>query len=186
MSWYTYFYPKLEDYIQGETVNAMKVRLAKCKQNCALFKRGFMVSAIRAYYDQPTVFHNMDYNWRVLVKFLQEKEEIETALWVKEQLDTYKSVGINHAECDSKEDLQDAIDKCNEYTNSLLDEGIYYTCFKNSNVAEEFDKEITYFLEDFIPYYEDLYARLEENIADLYHQKFMLDNFDTKKEENEE
>lgn len=186
MSYYTYFYPK---QLTDQDSRDLK-RLSEVKSRMRTAKMTMTLMLVQAYYndDIRQNMRNLDMSFREVVYYIKEYERLECLDMVKSQLDEYGSVSFNHAKCDSEYQLKDSMEHTEEYIkNDLYLELLLMTVVRFGKGDGEYgDQTESQWLRSGFP--GTVMERLD-GINELYEEywnnQFMLDNFDTKKDESD-
>lgn len=190
MSYYTYFYPKKEQYNPCElSAEEIKNKIIEAKEDFQSKKIRLIVALIQHYYTkEPSLISCLETIWKTLVYECDRIAKYEWMEVIKEDMEAYGEVAINHASCPSKYYLEEAIERNNAvitncFTRILViasAQPFYNKKEKNSYNEEELD----YLTDAFLELIESIIEEVIDTVEDRNKNYFMLDYYDTKVEEN--
>lgn len=190
MSYYTYFYPKdyNKDNLSEEDINN---RVVSIKETIDCITLRIKLSMIEFYYGEKVdSHHTLEGLFKNIVFNYQEKEKLEQILWINEEIKQYQCVGINHADCSSKYYLQEQIDSrkkdIKECFSFLCCLAVIKPFYYIKNEEEKSRKETEYLKTEYLVEIDNIINNVVETIEETCKLQFMLNYFDTKKEESKQ
>lgn len=193
MSYYTYFYPQSERYNPNNLTND-QLNDSISENRIALHDSQikFIVELIDIYYTKtPISLNSARYFWNVVISYYKRISETKNILWINSELKESSSVAINHAECEFKTDLEDRLKSIDDSLENCFREAIVVASIKpfydkdKFYISEYNEQEVVYLSTDFPNRIDIVFTEVESLVSEYTRTKFMLDNFDTKKEESE-
>lgn len=193
MSYYTYFYPQSERYNPNNLTNE-QLNDSISENRIALHDSQikFIVELIDIYYTKtPISLNSARYFWNVVISYCKQISETKNILWINSELKESSSVAINHAECEFKTDLEDRLKEIDNSLENCFREAIVVASIKPFYDKDKFyineynEQEVVYLSTDFPNRIDIVFNEVESLVSEYTRTKFMLDNFDTKKEEVE-
>lgn len=190
MSYYTYFRPKKEQYNPCNlSAKEIKSKIIEAKEALQSKKIRLIVALIRHYYTkEPLIISYLENIWKTLVYECDRIAKYEWMEVIKEDVETYGEVAINHASCPSKYYLEEAIERNNAiitkcFTRILVIASAqpFYNKKEKSSYNEE---ELDYLTDTFLELIESILEEVIDTVEDRNINYFMLDYYDTKVEED--
>lgn len=197
MSYYTHFYPKKGLYNEKNlSIEEINREISQRRDSIERTKMLLKGEAVSAYYSETTrdamsklvyLFHSLEWDYEQINKY-------EWAITIDSDMKEYKSVAINHANCDSKYELQDRIDDTKKYVLGLLRNLIILTRVKFIPPKKDEDgywrhdgeqTEMEYLMGEYQFKIDEILESLEEAMEEMSKNQFMLDCFDGHKGEAE-
>lgn len=197
MSYYTYFYPK-KDLFGDFTDSQIDEKLKKLNQSKEEIKVSILTTMIDLYYKQSLDYRdikNLKFNCDLLRNYHKEIEklrlqhEINYAYSDKDNKDN--SIEINYADAQSKYSLEQDIKDEDNYYNDVFESLVVLSRIKfkpknkEDRYAEDPIDEMSYLRYTYIDSIKALFDLIESTAEDNVKNQFMIECFDTKKEEKE-
>lgn len=186
MSYYTYFYPKKNETYSEEELNERIKKGESTEREYRLLLKLFLVDA---YYktDVRDIMKTIRLYFNCFVYCCEDLERLYWISRINKELKEYGEVAINHANCKSKEQLESDIDTDDACIKDRFDDLMILTRVKFDDSAKEYSKQTfnSWIKSEYISEISDILNAVKEIIEDKYQNKFMLDNFDTKKSESD-
>lgn len=186
MSYYTYFYPKKDETYSEEELNKKISKGESMEKEYRLLLKLFLIDA---YYktDVRDIMKTIQFYFNCYVYCCEDLERLYWISRTNKELKEYGEVSINHANCDSKNQLEIDIDNDTEYVKGRFDDLMILTRVKFDDSAKEYTDQTfnNWMKSSYIGEIDEILNGVRDIIEDKYQSKFMLDNFDTKKDEDE-
>lgn len=186
MSYYTYFKPTVNKYNpNGMTDNEVTARISDVRKYIDDDILGIKTVMIDTYYDYANSIMVKSRFWS-LKHWLEELNMLDNIQWIEGELKEYGMVGINHANCHSKGELELFIDNHKQAIDNCLTDLLILSKirFNKEDYPSDYN-EGKYLRYDYQEEIDSIIDNLKETEYSLSRDKFMLDNFDTKKDEGE-
>lgn len=202
MSYYQFFYPDIHKYnpdnLSPEDIQRCISGLNDTLDSVRLSIRLKMINCY--YHDVESSVNFLSMLWERFVELLKQKDRLETISWITSDLDEYQSVAINHAQCDSKYQLEEDIESYTSSLNKGFQKLALLAAIRPFNAIEEQsshsrlssrdeerfrEQESDYLLNELQERITEVFDAAVDIVSELSRSQFMLDNFDTHKSEDD-
>lgn len=190
MSFYTFFYPPKGYYNKDNlSVEELSDKIDSYGKSYWEIRKNILLGCIDSYYSNESFSRiSLEINIDAFIMNCKEKAEAEIALMLMNQ--NYE-FSVNHADCDSEYLLEESIDNEKKFLKQYKEDILLFTKIKfvkkpkEERYAEDDEDEMSYLRNGFKQEIVNMLEGIEETVLDMVKDKLMLDNFKTKKNENE-